>query len=115
VLNPAPVELLAPVLNQLFEVREIGAIAPIIVGKLRSEASTREPLTKIIQDRLRDVDSEGFFAHLDHLITRNQWREAGTQRDDAAGSLLIRIGEVARLSGRRLLKRPPGRRSVGAD
>ena len=93
-LNPTPVVSLAPVFNELPEVREISAVAPVIVGELRSEASTCEPFVEIVENSLRDFYPELFLAHRVHLVTTN-WRRSRHSADGLPGSRADLLEEPA--------------------
>jgi hypothetical protein len=55
----APVEPVAPVLDQRLQVGRVGAVVPADVLQLIGEACPREPLFQVAQHRVRDVDREG--------------------------------------------------------
>ena len=57
-LGRAPVELLLPVRDELFEVREVRSVVPIRAGDLTREARARQPLLEIREDAVSDVDLE---------------------------------------------------------
>src|SRR5713101_179887 len=53
-----PVEALSPVAAKLLHVREIGAVRPRPSGRLIREARAAEPLAKVGQHGVGDVDAE---------------------------------------------------------
>ena len=64
----APVELRAPVLAQVLEVREIGAVVPTAARDLVGPARAREPVAEVVEHRLGNLDAERSDAR------RSPWR-----------------------------------------
>src|SRR5581483_8308034 len=62
-LRAPPVVALAPVRDELAEVREVGPLGPAGAGDLVGEARAREPLAEVGEDGVGDGDPEGFDPH----------------------------------------------------
>ena len=56
----APVVARAPILNQLFEIREVGAVGPAGVGDLSGQPRARKPLPQIGEHLVGNRDGEFF-------------------------------------------------------
>ena len=54
----APVELGAPVVAEVLEVREIGAVVPAAARNLVGPARAREPLAEVVEHGLGNLDPE---------------------------------------------------------
>ena len=54
----APVEAVAPVLDQLAQVRDVGAVGPGLAGRLVGEARAREALAQVGDRVVGDVEPE---------------------------------------------------------
>src|SRR4030095_1755652 len=81
-LGRAPVELLLPVRDELFEVREVRSVVPIRAGDLSREARACQPLLEIREYAVSDVDLEW-----DDCVRsprrRWTWLRQSTRRDRA--------------------------------
>ena len=54
----APVELRLPVVAQLLEIRQVGAVVPTAVRDLIGPARTRQPVAEIVEHRVGHLDAE---------------------------------------------------------
>ena len=62
-LLPAPVVALKPIVHQLFEIGEVGAVFPVGVGKVPWPASLGQTLAQVSKRLLRDGYSKRLFRH----------------------------------------------------
>ena len=54
----APVEAVAPIAHELFQIREVRAVVPVRVGDLTRETRAPESILQVGQDGIGDVDLE---------------------------------------------------------
>ena len=54
----APVELVVPVLAELLQIRQLGAVAPSRIVELRGPTGACETLPKIVEHSVGNIDSE---------------------------------------------------------
>src|SRR5690606_38094705 len=71
-LGRTPVELVAPVRDQLAHGVEVRAVAPARAGDLVGKARAREALAQVRQDGIRNRDAIGLDLHPPRAVTRGR-------------------------------------------
>ena len=67
-LGPAPVVLGPPILDQLLQIGLVRAVRPFLVGELAGPTRLVQPISQVVQHRVRYVDRKRLFAHVPSLF-----------------------------------------------
>ena len=99
----APVELRAPVLAEVLEVREVGAVAPTRARDLVGPAGASQPVAEVVEHRVGNVDSERSDVVVGHRrdATAAVPQPAAAEADTAAADRLRRRRVPSSGRGRR--------------
>ena len=81
----APVEAVAPVLDERAQIVQVRAVGPLGAGNLVRPAGAREPAAQVVQNLVGDVESERLGHRLDHASLPPGTGSHGRASEDVSG------------------------------